>query len=510
MKTGFRQVMIRALLGATTFLLIGSASAAEAPLARRVGAPPVAQARLQGTGELITYQVRDGHAIIGGDIAVGLHTRVQREGIRPWLPKSRGGADTSAGAAITTPTFWTDNTLYYTFDPSLSADARAAFLAGIKIISDNSLVKFKERTNQPNYVQIIPGGGCYSYLGMIGGRQDLSLGFGCEIPGIAAHEVMHALGYQHEHQRPDRDDYIDVHLENVDMGYWSQLAKMPEEDSRLLTVYDYDSVMHYPTWAFSFNGQPTIVPKNGVDPDRLGRLVYYAPYGLSPGDVASLAAIYTAAASPWDSKKSYKNGDVVTYNNTKYTFYVIDTGTGLNAPFALKGLKPTKVNLASPKFGSDAYMAFWLTDQESFANGQLPMPATCKVTLSVKTSKFSLLIGGTSKGFAADTTSQDSSVSLQSGSKIQKWKAVVNKDGYYQIVNDKSGYALGVKSNTVGTAVLARKSASDASQQWCPLDRGGNYELRNRASGLPAGLAITRSNEALKLTGNAAVFEFKK
>ena len=30
---------------------------------------------------------------------------------------------------------------------------------------------------------------------------------------------MHALGFQHEHQRPDRDDYIEVLTENVQFDY---------------------------------------------------------------------------------------------------------------------------------------------------------------------------------------------------------------------------------------------------------------------------------------------------
>ncbi|MBS2017970.1 MAG: hypothetical protein JST00_34155 [Deltaproteobacteria bacterium] len=49
-------------------------------------------------------------------------------------------------------------------------------------------------------------------------------------------------------------------------------------------AYDFDSVMHYDSYAFSSNGQPTIVRKNGaLIPD---------PTVLSAGDVASIAAMY--------------------------------------------------------------------------------------------------------------------------------------------------------------------------------------------------------------------------
>lgn len=35
---------------------------------------------------------------------------------------------------------------------------------------------------------------CFSYIGMQGGRQKVSLGEGCEHKGVAIHEMMHALG----------------------------------------------------------------------------------------------------------------------------------------------------------------------------------------------------------------------------------------------------------------------------------------------------------------------------
>jgi hypothetical protein len=46
----------------------------------------------------------------------------------------------------------------------------------------------------------------------------LSLEDGCvasDRPGVAMHELMHAIGFWHEHTRPDRDTYVSVNLDNV-------------------------------------------------------------------------------------------------------------------------------------------------------------------------------------------------------------------------------------------------------------------------------------------------------
>lgn len=34
------------------------------------------------------------------------------------------------------------------------------------------------------------------------------------------HELGHAIGFNHEHQRPDRDDFILVHLDNINPGMY--------------------------------------------------------------------------------------------------------------------------------------------------------------------------------------------------------------------------------------------------------------------------------------------------
>ena len=62
-------------------------------------------------------------------------------------------------------------------------------------------------------------------MGRKGGEQTLSLKPPdetschclCDV-GRTLHEMMHALGFYHEHSRPDRDKYIEIVKENVKEG----------------------------------------------------------------------------------------------------------------------------------------------------------------------------------------------------------------------------------------------------------------------------------------------------
>ncbi|KAF6021780.1 MEP1B [Bugula neritina] len=129
------------------------------------------------------------------------------------------------------------------------------------------------RTNQRDYINIKRGGGCWSYVGRISGAQDMSLDTGClYLKKTAIHEFMHALGFWHEQSRPDRDNYIDIHLENVNSGLHHNFEPQKAENVDLFgTVYDYRSVMHYSRTAFSNNRRDTITTKNPKFLDIIGR-----------------------------------------------------------------------------------------------------------------------------------------------------------------------------------------------------------------------------------------------
>lgn len=60
---------------------------------------------------------------------------------------------------------------------------------------------------------------CWSTIGRDGGQQVVSLSVdGCLDHGVILHELLHALGFHHEHTRSDRDQYVRINWENVPAG----------------------------------------------------------------------------------------------------------------------------------------------------------------------------------------------------------------------------------------------------------------------------------------------------
>lgn len=59
--------------------------------------------------------------------------------------------------------------------------------------------------------------GCWSSVGRQGGKQDLNLQSGncLKKVGTAEHELMHALGFTHEQNRYERDEYVTIKWDNI-------------------------------------------------------------------------------------------------------------------------------------------------------------------------------------------------------------------------------------------------------------------------------------------------------
>ncbi|GMT35506.1 hypothetical protein PFISCL1PPCAC_26803, partial [Pristionchus fissidentatus] len=157
------------------------------------------------------------------------------------LPPIRGGA------VITENSFnrWPNNIVPYIISSKYSAENRRFIKSSLDSLQSLSCFKFVQRSTQADYIEISPLDGCYSFVGRVGGRQPVSLSVDCLADYIIWHEILHVLGFEHEHQRPDRDDFIKVQYTNVLPGQMVNFEKLRPNTVELNEPYDYRSIMHY-------------------------------------------------------------------------------------------------------------------------------------------------------------------------------------------------------------------------------------------------------------------------
>ncbi|XP_031571902.1 zinc metalloproteinase nas-4-like [Actinia tenebrosa] len=205
---------------------------------------------------------------------------------------------------------WSNSVVPYTIDPKLGKDARRAIRKAIREFHKHTCVEFIPKTNQKDYIYFKRDYGCYSPIGRQGGRQKLAVGEGCEYKGTIMHELMHALGFFHEHSRFDRDKYVKILWWNIEPNFVKNFESYSHGDVDTLdTPYDYNSLMHYDNLAFSKNRQNTIEALDDSS-KQLGQLDSF-----SATDIKQLLKIYKCRsidkdplpAQPMRSKTSEKD-----------------------------------------------------------------------------------------------------------------------------------------------------------------------------------------------------------
>lgn len=79
------------------------------------------------------------------------------------------------------------------------------------------------------------------------------------------HELGHSLGLIHEHQRPDRDDYVVVIKDNIKPAAKFAFDKYLKTSCETYGEFDFKSIMLYNSYSFCINNKkPTLTRKDGT------------------------------------------------------------------------------------------------------------------------------------------------------------------------------------------------------------------------------------------------------
>jgi hypothetical protein len=233
----------------------------------------------------LEYRWVDGHKVFAGDVVLGPEDEVAG-------PAGGTGRQTSALWGQTGDShLWPGGKVPYTIASSVTSAHRTLIHQAIHQWQTETSIRFTPRNGESAYVTFTENPGttvCKAQLGHVAHTRryiylrDTRHSTPCNL-GVMVHEMGHTLSLIHEHQRPERDHYVEIISHCIPSGLGDAFTII-RSGARTFGPYDIKSTMHYRSTTLT-NGCYPIRAKDGSP-------LLHDWSTLSSGDIRAIEALY--------------------------------------------------------------------------------------------------------------------------------------------------------------------------------------------------------------------------